>query len=364
MCTGEWSPLHRECMGIRRKVETLVFRIGIVGFETHLHSNRFLNDPRASLVAAAEEVLEAPKWRNEGQRFVEQHRREFVPSYERLLERPDIDAVSINTQTFLKPGLVELAAENGKHVICDKPMARNVADARRMAKVVKRSGVVFLVQYPNRYDPLQEKVIELSVPGRVGCPLVAYVEFVRYADIYDEQGALIDPHYMGWVTDSHRSGGGELINFGCYAVSFLKALARSRAESVFAQTHSSFFRLHKERGVEDLGDVTVLFENGFISHLVAGRVPALADSYMLRVFCQEGSLASPGRGKLFKAARSGEVPIDIPEVDATQRMISHFLDCIEGKSEPLTSVEDGLEDTVILEAAYRSARHRRSIALV
>jgi len=344
-------------------VRRLVLRVGIVGFATHLHSRAFLREPRTKLVAAAEENMKMPKWLKEGEPFVESIGLELIPSYEKLLERPDIDAVSINTETHLKPSLVELAAKNGKHVMVDKPMARNVADAKKMIKAVKESGVVLLIQYPTRFDPLFEKVLEESASGGIGEPVSVYLELLRYVDIYDSSGSILDPYYMDWVTDPKRSGGGELMNFGCYAVDFVRALARSPVRSVFAQTTSSFYPLHKEKGVEDFGQITILFENGFLSHLVAGRLPMLADSNLLRVFCKGGYLLSAGKRKLTKVAGLKKTTFNLPAVDPTQKMISHFVDCVQGKSQPIASVEDGYEETRILQAAYESAQLKRSVAL-
>ena len=340
-----------------------MIRVGIVGFATHLHSRKFLSDPRSELVAAAEESLQAGKWVHEGKPFVEENNLTLCQTYQELMEREDIDAVSINTETDLKPDLVELAAKNGKHVMIDKPMARNTEDAERMVKAVERSGITFMVQYPNRYDPLQQKIIELSVPEELGKPISAYLELARRVGIYDDKGHLMDPYYMDWVTDPKRSGGGELINFGCYAVSFLRALARSRVRKVFAGTQSNYFELHRKQGVEDMGEVTLLFENGFLSHFIAGRIPVTKDSDLMRIFCRKGSIVSRKRGVLIEVVNHRKTVIESDGSDPVQNMVKHFLDCIQDKARPRTSVWEGAEDTRVLQAAYESSRQGRSVEL-
>jgi myo-inositol 2-dehydrogenase / D-chiro-inositol 1-dehydrogenase len=329
--------------------------VGVVGFDTHLYSEPFALDPRSRLVAAADETTFTSKFRDIGLPFIRRHELDFHESYMELIERDDIDIVTINTVPNLKVELVERAAQLGKHVICDKPMAHTSDAARRMREAVERAGVVFMVRYGTGYSGLSRRLREMVHAGELGDLVYVHQEILRKADIKDEQGEYYDEYFIDWVTDRGRSGGGEMINFACYALDFMRYLSGSEVVSVFARTHNAFFDLHRKKNVEDFAALSLQYGNGMSAHVIAGRSPVCRDPNRLRVLGTKGTAVAPHGGGILKDCFGREETIEIPEAGGDSAMVADFLDCIvEGKA-PRTGVVEGERDVAVLEAAYASA---------
>jgi predicted dehydrogenase len=128
-----------------------------------------------------------------------------VPSmfqdYRELLDSGEVDAVTIATPPHLHHPMVLAACEAGVHVLCEKPMARNVAEARDMLRMAREAGVCHAVGHQMRYDPARERMKELIDEGFIGRLHSVSVTVYR--------SSLADPARKTpeWLTDASRSGG-------------------------------------------------------------------------------------------------------------------------------------------------------------
>jgi predicted dehydrogenase len=127
---------------------------------------------------------------------------------------PDIDAVIVAVPPHLHHSMVIAALEGGKHVLCEKPMARNVAEARDMQRIADRSGVVAMVNHQHRFLPIRRRIKELVESGYVGDPHAASVVACR--------SSLNDPwdRPWGWLMEADKAGG----ILGASGVHYLDAL--------------------------------------------------------------------------------------------------------------------------------------------
>jgi D-xylose 1-dehydrogenase (NADP+, D-xylono-1,5-lactone-forming) len=134
-------------------------------------------------------------------------------TYEELLRDPAIDAVYLPLPNSLHREWTIRAAEHGKHVLCEKPLALNAAEAREMAAVCKKSGVVLMEAFMYRYTTRTRQVVELVRTGALGEVRQINAQF-RFL--------LNRP---GDVRRIAALGGGALYDVGCYPVNFIGLIA-------------------------------------------------------------------------------------------------------------------------------------------
>ena len=179
-------------------------RIGIVGsrFAADFHCDSYSRDPRADIVAVAaidnlEEI--SSKW-NIGDTYED---------YNEMLGRDDIDLISVCVPNFLHHDVTVAAAKAGKHILCEKPLATNVADAEEMIEVCDKEGVKLFYGEDWCFAPSLIKLIDLINEGAIGDVLYvkakethngSHSPFAKNAK-YCGGGCLIHLaiHPVGWV---------------------------------------------------------------------------------------------------------------------------------------------------------------------
>jgi len=134
-------------------------------------------------------------------------------SYNDILNDPEIDCVYVPLPNALHVEWARRALKAGKHVLCEKPLARSAPEARSLAGLVKSSGLTFAEAFQYRYHPLMEKVGSIVRSGRIGD--VVRVE-ASYCEIIPNRKAVqFDPGMAG----------GALMDVGCYCVNFCRFAA-------------------------------------------------------------------------------------------------------------------------------------------
>ena len=126
-----------------------MIRVGVLSF-AHYHANfwseAFRDDPRVRFGGIW--VAEPARGTEAAARFAAP----FVPELDALLDR--VDAVAITSETAQHRPLIERAAARGRHILCEKPIATNLADVDAIAAAVAKSGVTFMQSFPKRFDPV------------------------------------------------------------------------------------------------------------------------------------------------------------------------------------------------------------------
>lgn len=278
------------------------------------------------------------------------------------------DAVAICSETRAHLPLALKAAAAGRQILCEKPTARNVAEAEAMAAAVARAGVTFMQSFPKRLDPASHALRGLLAQGRLGR---IHTVRIRHGHFY---GAAPD-FRARWYVRHAESGGGALLDEGVHGADFLCWLFGLPA-SVVATISSAILGLE----VEENATAIFSWPNGMTAELTASFLFA-AGSDSVEIYGTEGTALlagvdlasrdiSPGPFlRVFSGAgeRVWEARDLVPQFKRGrfhhQNAIAFARCLLEGAPPPAT-IEDGHRALLMIERAYAAARsgHRQEIA--
>lgn len=177
----------------------------------------------------------------------------YVDSYAELLAwQPD--GVIVCSENARRRELVELAAAAGAHVLCEKPMATSLADARAMVDCCSAAGVSLMVAYPVRFSPAFARLKSAYDAGALG----------QVVAVTGTNNGQLPVGARAWFIDPELAGGGSLMDHTVHVADLLHCLfSGARAVSVYAAINRL---LHAERvEVETGGLVSVRYDNGVIA---------------------------------------------------------------------------------------------------
>ncbi len=182
-------------------------------------------------------------------------------AYEALLADAGVDAVYIATPHPMHARWAILAAEAGKHVLCEKPLTMNLPEAQAVVLAAREAGVLLMEAFMYRCHPQTAKVAGLVREGAVG-----EVQMVRAA--FSFRGSL-DPAGRHF---SNELGGGGILDVGCYPVSMARLVAGAAQGLPFADPVSlnGVARLSEETGVDLWASASALFPGGVVAQLACG----------------------------------------------------------------------------------------------
>jgi xylose dehydrogenase (NAD/NADP) len=278
------------------------------------------------------------------------------PGYAELVEDPGIDAVYIPLANHLHAEWTIRAARAGKHVLCEKPLARTAAEAAEMFDAAEEAGVLLLEAFMYRFHPQIDRTIEILRSGRLG-----EIRTVRSAFTFKNANPADDYRW------DFRLGGGALYDVGCYPVSAARTVFGREPRQVYARMR----RHHREAiasGV-DLG-AALFLDFGFGAQALLDCAFDVEFQSRLEVAGTDGRLTLDRAfsAKLLDApiavTRGGTTEvIDIPAANAYTRMVEHFGRAVAG-AEPLRfGRDDALGTARVIDAAFASERSGRPESL-
>ncbi|HEX3658704.1 MAG TPA: Gfo/Idh/MocA family oxidoreductase [Pirellulales bacterium] len=173
-------------------------------------------------------------------------------SYEALLADRDVDAIYIPLPNELHRHWTLRAAEAGKHVLCEKPLALDTDDAQAMVDGCRRYGVLLMEAFMWRHHPRIGQVRQMLAAGELGELRLVKMDF----------SFQIDP--ADWRLDPAR-GGGALYDLGCYGINAARLFAGGEPESIHARAHlhSSGVDMTLAMQLDFAGDITALLDCSF-----------------------------------------------------------------------------------------------------
>jgi predicted dehydrogenase len=277
------------------------------------------------------------------------------------LSRDDVDAVVICTPPDVHREIALAALAAGKHVLCEKPLAMTSAEAREMVGAAAARGRVLKCGFNHRHHPAVAAMKAHVEAGGVGRPLFGRA-------IYGFGGR---PSMAGeWRADPRRTAGGHLMEQGIHAIDLFRWLT-GEPHAVTCRTATAVFPIEP---LEDNAFCLLEREDGFVASVHASLLQ-WRNRFEIELYGTDGYAAVAGLGgsygteRLVVASRDPSAPFaetitEYRAADPSWRLEWEELCCAASERRvPLGSGEDGVAAMELVEAAYRSARTGRRVAV-
>lgn len=264
-----------------------------------------------------------------------------------ILNSP-IDAVYISTTNDLHHGQCIAAAEAGKHILCEKPLATNLADAMNMVKACRAANVVLATNHHLRGAATHRAMRDAIKAGKVGRPLAIKVVHAGYLPV----------HLQGWRLTSPAAGAGAILDLTVHDADIMRFIVDDDAASVFAMVQNSGMAI---AGVEDAAMGVITFRSGILGQFHDGFTTKYVQT-SVEVHGDSGSLIATNCmtqapiGEVLLRTASGETKLQLQHESLYVRTINAFKSAIAGDGKPLSTGEDGVASLAIALAALESAR--------
>jgi len=324
-------------------------KIGMLSF-AHMHAASYAECinalPDCELAGVADED------ETRGREMAARFETEYFESFEALCEG-EIDAVIITSDNKSHLPLALTAAENGKHILCEKPIARTLDEAREMIAAAEKAGVILATAFPCRHIPAMKRIKRMLTGGEMRKVLA-----IRGTNRGTMPG--------GWFIEKERSGGGAVIDHTVHVADLMRWFLEREAVEVYAESDMLFHDI----GIDDTGMLSIEFDGGVIATLDASwsrpskSFPTWGDVTMKFIlengtvevdsFNQKADLFSEEAGKC-RYVYFGD------NMDAG--LVANFAAAVEGRGEVSATGFDGMKALEIALAAYRSSAGAAPVAL-
>lgn len=277
-----------------------------------------------------------------------------------VLDRDDIDAVVITTPDDTHPEIAIAAAQAGKHILLQKPMARTADACHRIIAAVQAAGVRLQISFMHRYFEEVVCARQLLAAGAIGRP---YSMRMRNATPGADWGS--------WFYSRARVGGGVVMQLGVHGIDLLRHLF---GDIEFLSANTALLRTERT-----LADGTLIYPDNedhalaiyrFASGALATHEMSMSevqgcDRFTLEIYGERGTIwLRSGRGLLaihapaHTGTRDWVVPA-LPVREPGARQHQEFLDIVRGTVAQDATPGDGLASVLVAEAIYRSNESRR-----
>ena len=336
--------------------------VGIIGsrFISTIHAESLRACPQAEIRAVA--AATASSAGEFARRFdVPRH----FDDYRRLLALPEIDMVVVGVPNDLHAQVAVDAAAAGKHVVMEKPLCLNLAEADRMIEACRAAKVKLMYAEELCFTPKYVRLKQLLDSGALGRPVL-----VKQAEKHDGPHAA---HF--W--DVERAGGGVTMDMGCHAIEFFRwMLGRPPITSVYAQMSTS---VHGERTRGEDNAILILeFEGGATALAEESWTKLGGMDDRAEVHGSEGvAYADVLHGNAIETYSAKGYDYAVEKAGSTRgwsftiyeeawnygfpQEMAHFVDCVQNDRAPAVTGEDGRTVLAAIFAAYESARTGRKV---
>jgi predicted dehydrogenase len=272
-------------------------------------------------------------------------------SYEQILHDPSIEAIINTTPNNVHLDTTRMAAQAGKHVFLDKPIANTVAEGRRIAEICDQAGVVLALGYQRRRESQFRWIKRESEAGRFGRLVQAEGNISR-----DRLGKI---DLASWRYQAAGMPGGVMLQIGIHYVDVLEYLLGpvQRVSAMSAQ-------LVLPGDNPDVANLILEHENGAVSNLAASYASA-SEYYMLNIYGKEASAYYDLFNGLrhLKRGETSASPIATEKNDTIREELDEFVHCVRTGGRPETDGHWAMRNLAVIKAGVRSAREGRAIAV-
>jgi len=264
-------------------------------------------------------------------------------SYEALLDDERIDAVYVPLPNSMHREWTIRAAEAGKHVLCEKPLALNASECDEMAAAARENGVKLMEAFMYRFHPRMERVIELVGGGGLGDLRVIHAAFTFRLTRRDN------------IRLMPELGGGSLMDVGCYCVNVSRTLAGAEPVEVQAMARNG------DTGVDEEMAGTLRFPGGVVAQFDSALTMERREACEVagtEAWLDVPAAFLPGKDDVafYEHRGRGEVVEHLVDgADEYQLMVEHFADCALRDRAPRYGAAEAAANMRVIEALYRSA---------
>ncbi len=285
-----------------------------------------------------------------GRDAAKQFKTKFVKDLDTFLSS-DIEGVIITSENVKHREMVERAAAAGKWILCEKPIAPGVKDAKAIIRACKKAKVGLGTAFPCRFAPALITVRDQVASGNLG-------------EIYAVNCTNNGQFPGGWFAKEELAGGGATMDHTVHVADVLRWMTGKEFTSVYCENDTL---LHKRIKTDDLGSLHLEMEGGIkVSHIASWSrsrsFPFWGDVY-LEIIGEKGVIE----------VDTFDQKLDVYNDDVMKAewvywggnpdlsMITDFVESVDARRPPAVSGEDGLRAVEVTVAAYRSARSRRPV---
>jgi len=272
-------------------------------------------------------------------------------NYEDLLRDKNVDAVIINLPNYLHLESATKAAEAGKDILLEKPLASRLEDGEKIVSSVEKNDVKLMLGYSLRFESLFRELREKIVNGYFGEVEIAEATNISngpFAGRADRIGPVPVPN---WWFDKELVGGGALLDLGIHMVDLL-AWYFGEVESV-----SSYLGYTFNMSAEDAATCIIKFKNGPLAVVNAGwfSIDHLISIGLNGTSRNFSAVFPPKKSRLRFIWNDFKSIVGRGASSSTAEELKYFVDCISRDVEPSPSAKEGLLDLRIISMAYEHA---------
>ncbi len=318
-----------------------------IGLNAHLPASR--ESETSEIVSISSRTIEKAKG------IAQTHNIDrWYGSYAEQLMDPGIDAIINSLPNSMHCEWTVRAAEAGKHVLCEKPLAVSAEECQRMIDAANANNVVLVEAFTHRWNPHMRKARQLVAEGAIG-----EIQTVDSALCFN----VIEPD--GNIRFSEALAGGALWDAGSYAVYAVRFVMSAEPTHVIGYSHDS-----GNWGVDTTFSGTMKFNNGAIGNITTNMQQPFR--CFITIHGSAGQIEIPNMfddsGPIVIKRGDGrtsrdEQVIAVPAPNRFVVQLDEFTQCVLTGEKPEFPAEDGLANTTVLEALYESANSGASISL-
>lgn len=333
------------------KVRVAVVGAGHVAQVAHIPA--YINNPNVELTAIVDDDPVKGRKLRKLYGF-----KKFYEDLTEMLDKEDVDAVDICTPNFLHAPMAIAALRSGRHVLCEKPLARNAREAEQMVKAADKAKRYLMVAMNNRFREDVRVLRTFIERGELGDIQMVKTGWLRRTHDWRERT---------WFTEKGKAGGGVLLDLGIALTDLAIWVAGLGKPS---RVSCSIFGTSKRNSVEESACAMVHFAGGACLLLeVSWNLKTPADVTYLQMFGSKG--AAVMHPLTIHKSMHGHLVNVTPELNTKinfykasyQFEVNHFIECIRENKTPMTTGREAWEIIKILDAMYESAAAQKEIEL-
>lgn len=336
--------------------------VGLVGsqFISSIHAEALKTVSEAEIIA----VMSPTK--GNAKKFASKH---GIPHHftnlDEMLAMKEIDMIVIGAPNSLHCEITLKVAKAGKHMVVEKPLCMNLAEADLMIDTCKKANVKLMYAEELCFTPKYVRLKALLDEGALGRPVLL------------KQSEKHDGPHADHFWDVEKSGGGVTMDMGCHAIEFFRWLnGRKPIKSVYAQMTTS---VHKDKTIGDDNAIIILeFENGVIAVAEESWTKLGGMDDRAEIHGSEGvAYADVLQGNSIQTYSKKGVGYAVEKAGNTvgwsftmyeeiwnygfPQEFAHFVDCVKNDKKPAVTGEDGRAVLEVIFAAYESAGTHKKV---